>query len=760
MSRCAPTTVHALSIYSMQRGWASHQVHLNKVKRILDGQEVSNVYVKVDEHQWRISATASYSLLRLVKGAGFQYQRKDPLVLEDLLATLAFIVFCSEKKLFGVEEIFPPSVYRKDLDDIDFHCMSKEDELRLFPLKKFPQADLRVNMFLRDVLRFTPVPRISLNAILAEGMSNDQACAAVLFSEYLMKSGFPLWVVEFFGNMFYKNQSTMKNMTIFLKSFGYLDDCNGFVFVENECLMGRGLMGADPMEDLCHRICDNENPKEFVPDYDRLRRIIKGIYAREIAFRPLDIPDLEDHIGSSPVWCKKGAHHHPFFKHYPDRFEFVSSVGSKRILKVPPCVFINQARKLENGKTRYIYNCDTISYLRFDYLLHPIESMWCNHNCILNSDVKNAAWLSKQKYDVYSALDFEDFNSQHSIQSQKIVFEELAPFLPQRAIDNLRWCVDSFDHMQCSGEHWSSTMPSGHRGTNFINTVLNRAYVEYFFGEINGIHCGDDVLILGRLITEEELDNAKFKLQKKKQSFGGVSEWLRVKKEKSRSYGYIARSLSSLVSGNWLSDCFRDSTATLPSLLNLINTCSLRCLRKPYVPLGTYGVIMRRYVMDVDFYSELFQGNVYGSGIVCYGQPKVEVNWSGLHNATGKVFNSQSKIITQIQKAFKNYTGTEISKHAVIQHLESRTRYVQKNVIKYHSRYNALIVSQKGIDLELLHSRQNTDYHSRIDINLFGQEVAPLTFCFSSNTLSPTFALRASRFAQNCRIVTNGYIHV
>jgi hypothetical protein len=165
-------------------------------------------------------------------------------------------------------------------------------------------------------------------------------------------------------------------------------------------------------------------------------------------------------------------------------------------------------------------------------------------------------------------LDFDDFNSQHTLESMKICIEEVCRGAPQDILD---WAVASWDHMFL---HWAEgdtmreegmcgTLPSGHRATTLINTILNAAYCMIVAGDLYDLvesrHTGDDVVFSGNVDYISTIaigfSQSQFRANRMKQSVGSVSgEFLRVCYNKKGARGYCGRSIASLVSGNWVSE--------------------------------------------------------------------------------------------------------------------------------------------------------------------------------------------------------------
>ncbi len=152
-----------------------------------------------------------------------------------------------------------------------------------------------------------------------------------------------------------------------------------------------------------------------------------------------------------------------------------------------------------------IKSCDSINYLHFDAPCRAVEQRWLNNRCILNpgsgNDLRDLYERVSRLGRYKLMLDNADFNSAHTLATQKMVVYELF-----RGLEPAwrQWLVDSFDHMHVKnldGE-WcqvQGTLMSGHRMTSMINTVLNAAYIRYVVGEdaynaCHFTHVGDDVL--------------------------------------------------------------------------------------------------------------------------------------------------------------------------------------------------------------------------------------------------------------------------
>ncbi|CEF60581.1 RNA-directed RNA polymerase, luteovirus family-containing protein [Strongyloides ratti] len=128
-------------------------------------------------------------------------------------------------------------------------------------------------------------------------------------------------------------------------------------------------------------------------------------------------------------------------------------------------VYITTSSKLETGKTRLLLASDT------RILLDPGKSV----SCYVVDRVKQ---LSGR---VNIMLDYDDFNSQHSLFAQHVVIDEVCKYVRYNEHNGKR-LVDSFNHIyvyckeKCLGKARYGLM-SGHRGITFLNSILNVAYI-------------------------------------------------------------------------------------------------------------------------------------------------------------------------------------------------------------------------------------------------------------------------------------------
>jgi len=388
-----------------------------------------------------------------------------------------------------------------------------------------------------------------------------------------------------------RNADVLKHLSATIKQVGvntlpYL--CN---YTELNTLFGRDVFPQELDVDMRRRVTTNENEMSCVPvDRELLISTIKSIYRECITTTP-EYQDRDEYWNSRWQFTKSGSHNHHIEKRAfgknitpsgrNTRKTFSEYCDNNVILATDPCIIATPSVKKEHGKDRWLYNCDTISYYNFDYLLRPIERVWRSNKVLLDPQfaAKTKMYDSISKHKQYNLmLDFDDFNSQHSLASMAAVFEALDGIAPPAILE---WCVkaqhNQYIHTKDGNVKLTNTLFSGHRATTFINTVLNAAYIrlalqrcEHASTELrHSFHAGDDVLmqfltLAGCEELLEQMTKLGFRLNPTKQSIGvGCGEFLRTQFTPSFGRAYVARSIASLVSGNWITD---DTLTTLQTL--------------------------------------------------------------------------------------------------------------------------------------------------------------------------------------------------
>ncbi|GIM62248.1 RNA dependent RNA polymerase [viral metagenome] len=458
---------------------------------------------------------------------------------------------------------------------------------------------IKVNLNFSDVWRDTCdyYPKLACvigkNTALLAGMTNDEATSWVIWlcatHHLLGAAGFA--ILHAYG----RDAKFLKALNTYVKALGLNGRKWGRALCELTTLAGRGVGGLDMWDDIRTRVrlADFKREKAAECDMQRLRECVKSVLRDELRVKPT-WTSREEYWTRRWLYTKAGSHPRFAEKYYEEtpgdmppqatRREFAESIRENLVASGSPRVDAGFSEKEEHGKTRAIYGCDTRSYYTFDYLLRPIEAAWRNSRVLLDPGrvMQSTRYESlKDKPGCRYMLDFDDFNSQHTIEAMKMVIEEACGDAPD---DVLEWCVASWDNMYV---HWTTpsgvreakmvgTLPSGHRATTFINTVLNAAYCRYASGDgmssLDSYHCGDDVIVFGRTsdITDYVRDvmRSPFRINASKQSVGAVcGEFLRVAFNDKEAGGYVARGVCSVVSGNWVTPTLLDKKSYVETLI-------------------------------------------------------------------------------------------------------------------------------------------------------------------------------------------------
>jgi hypothetical protein len=228
----------------------------------------------------------------------------------------------------------------------------------------------------------------------------------------------------------------------------------------------------------------------------------------------------------------------------------LSSIG-KREFKYyynrTPEIYATTSTKYEWGKVRALYGCDITSYLMADYSMGLAEACLPDYFPVGKNAEQSKIQQVMARMDKGTPFcyDYDDFNSQHSTSSMKAVIEAwlevFRPYLSQQQVLAGYWTRDSIDKMQVQYEHTGNTIGikgtlfSGWRHTAFMNTVLNRIYLEEAGVKqmLYSIHNGDDMYGVCRKIKDAMIIYKKsiklgIRAQLTKMNIGTIAEFLRV----------------------------------------------------------------------------------------------------------------------------------------------------------------------------------------------------------------------------------------
>lgn len=226
--------------------------------------------------------------------------------------------------------------------------------------------------------------------------------------------------------------------------------------------------------------------------------------------------------------------------------------------------------KYEWAKQRAIYGTDVTSYTIAHFAFYNCENLLPNQFPV-GKDANDAnvrarvAGVLKDKLPF--CLDFEDFNSQHSISSMAAVIDAYHDVYGQSLSEEQRravlWTRDSIVHQVIHDNigrkeiyEAKGTLLSGWRLTTFMNSVLNYIYTRLLLQQHNrdkaSLHNGDDVLIGTRNLASVQLcmRNARkynVRMQSSKCAYGAIAEFLRIDHRRGSKGQYLARAVSTMV---------------------------------------------------------------------------------------------------------------------------------------------------------------------------------------------------------------------
>jgi hypothetical protein len=227
------------------------------------------------------------------------------------------------------------------------------------------------------------------------GHFDDQMSAWLLYAEALCNSRVSEYELAA-AAVHYPAEA--KKMSTALKSVGANGLLLGAKLVEADTLQGRGVAPVDLVADASIR-CDPVLVVEGlarVPQ-DALSRAIKAVIAEELRPDRVEFRSDDEFWDSRWAWCVNGSHSKLLERARPryavSELPGVSNVYRRVFAENTPHnpvpgwdgqVYVTTSPKLEHGKTRVIYACDTISYFAFEHLMQGIERAWQGRRVVLN----------------------------------------------------------------------------------------------------------------------------------------------------------------------------------------------------------------------------------------------------------------------------------------------------------------------------------------------------------------------------------------
>jgi hypothetical protein len=443
-----------------------------------------------------------------------------------------------------------------------------------------------------------------------------------------------------------------KGLSVALKSSGNNGSLIGALLVEGDTLQGRGVKPVDLRADAlkrCH--IDTITPDLASVDPAALSQAIRDVLEEEIRLDRVEFMTDEEFWDRRWAWCVNGSHSKvlerakpgykihelPGISHYYRRV-FAENYPTNPLPDWDSNVYVSVSPKLEHGKTRVIYSCDTISYFAFEHLMAGVEPAWQGRRVILNPGRGGTVGMVsrvralQQGGSIDIMLDYDDFNSQHTIQAQQEVIRQVVAMTGYDAGKGAK-LVESFARMQIyqadkkCGTAQGSLM-SGHRCTTFLNSVLNAAYIRAsvprdLYARTKSMHVGDDVYMRAASYDDcaaivRGMKRSRCRMNPAKQSIGTyTAEFLRTAIRPGWAIGYAARAISSIVSGNWVSDVKLEGVSALQGMIQSNRTLFNRTGGVDFTSMLSPSVarITGMFVGDV---TPLLRGHVALNGGPCF----------------------------------------------------------------------------------------------------------------------------------------------
>jgi hypothetical protein len=481
--------------------------------------------------------------------------------------------------------------------------LNKEDRRKNYPLKNHPGASNKVNVYANEVYSRARelIPHLCEQVndctVYHDGFTDDQLSALIMFSvatnPYVSDS-------PRLGTRMIRDPRGAKSLSNVVKSLGLNATQFGAAVCESESLLGRGVGTPDKMGDAKYRVGGEElESKLHRLDPLKMRRAVREVISRECP-NDIEFEDVDAFWHRRWEWCVNGAHSKLIERLHPGlvdpepglthrqvhRKVFAERLVWETVTGWDGESYFTLSLKLECGKTRFIYSGDSLTYFAFEHLLKPVETRWKNIRAILDPGGIGTWKIGKRIRamrrwgPVNVMLDYDDFNSHHTIEWMQMVIEELCDHTgyPPALMDKLVYSL-AHQHLNVDGEEiglLAGTLMSGHRGTTFFNTILNEAYIRVAYPEIDSLksmHVGDDVYISAQSYDQAQrilsaCEEAGLAMNPLKQSVGiYAAEFLRVCYGEVCARGYVCRSIATCVNGNWSSDVRLNAEEGLKSII-------------------------------------------------------------------------------------------------------------------------------------------------------------------------------------------------
>lgn len=502
------------------------------------------------------------------------------------------------------------NTYRNEFNNLNCQsamelAITRESVIKYFHVKDAVRQANNTNIFLGDILegvkKQVPIIYSELIELATTALcfSNDQMCNIIL-SAISINNTFSN-SIELCIRMCYDVYG-VKLLNTILKSTGNNSTMYGSLLCEGICLQGMPEDTSTVLDEVDERVTKGNDYNERIKlDQCMLYKYVTVILNQEV--------DMEKYNPSTPdefwhkrwLWSVNGAHTRALEK-YEKKYAIkldgrlfrkiaMENYSENIVTEWSGKVYVSPSVKPEIGKKgRLIMGCDTASYAAFSYLLDSVERCWRNKSVLLDPGSDGYYKLSQRIRNlgqgVNVMMDYDSFDTQHSLESQQTVIQALCdkikidPYMAKKY-------VDSFQNMQVimKGDNKGKAthaLMSGHRATTFINSVLNKAYImcaiEDDMENYRSLHTGDDIyLTTNNMMDVSNLFNKTkllgIKMNPLKQSVGYYSaEFLRCAVTATESCGYVLRAIPRLVSGNWESGTIKSDREVTQNFVNMCHT--------------------------------------------------------------------------------------------------------------------------------------------------------------------------------------------
>jgi len=236
-----------------------------------------------------------------------------------------------------------------------------------------------------------------------------------------------------------------------------------------------------------------------------------------------------------------------------------------------PSIYASTSTKYEWGKVRALYGCDVTSFLHSDFAMANCEDVLPQYFPVGRAATEDNISAAMATFDetLPVCFDYDDFNSQHSNTSMTAVLmawrDVFRPYLSREQVMSMDWTIDSINNVTVQfnelGQQVTTrgTLMSGWRLTSFMNTVLNRIYLEHAGMKdlvVYALHNGDDMFAGARNMADAVclIKQAKargIRAQVAKTNLGTIGEFLRVDTRAAQPSAkqYLSRSIATAAHG-------------------------------------------------------------------------------------------------------------------------------------------------------------------------------------------------------------------